>query len=587
MKSLKMASLLLLLLIISCQNDDDIINENPNPSPVTNVLDNYNPEVELIEASIIGFVVDEMDQPIVGAFVQLNNYITTTDDFGHFFLTDQMMNAKGTYIAVEKEGYFAGGRCLLPSADATNRVKVQLLTKNFEHNFVAQEGGDVNLSDGAAVSFESNSIVDESGNVYNGTVKVAAKWLDPTALETFDQMPGDLFGLSGTGEDVVLSTYGMISVELEGEAGEKLNISEGNTATISMPVPLSLQETAPDQIPLWYFDEEYGIWVEESVATFENGHYVGKVSHFSFWNYDVPKDYINLSLTLKSLTQNDDEGNPIVNSLVLITSSNVGSGSGYTDNNGHVNGFVPVNEELTLDVFDICGSIMYTQTIGPFTDDTNLGTIALNDLNSITNLIGQLTCNGVAVDNGLITVSYDGLSTYHYVDGNGFEFSVTTCPLTESLDVQGIDTDNLTQSDVISIATEADVDLGEIDICIEDLEEFMQITINGVTNVYTDPLFYTTNNSYTFLEVDDLGVTIDIGIIGATVGEFKSNILHIDVIDVANGWDLYDTVILETFTITEFGDIGGKVVGFFEGTLWDNNTNTDVPASGSFVVQVE
>ena len=66
-------------------------------------------------------------------------------------------------------------------------------------------------------------------------------------------------------------------------------------ADIVMPVPSEILNSAPATIPLWHFDEDLGSWVEEGQATLVNGEYVGQVSHFSFWNYDVPSNFIHLS----------------------------------------------------------------------------------------------------------------------------------------------------------------------------------------------------------------------------------------------------------------------------------------------------
>ena len=116
-------------------------------------------------------------------------------------------------------------------------------------------------------------------------------------------MPGNLTGLTTNNEQKLLQTYGMIAVELEGGAGEKLNLAAGKIATISMPIPASMVASAPATIPLWYFNDTTGVWIEQGTATKQGSNYLGTVSHFSFWNCDVPSNFVNLKMTLNNQSQ--------------------------------------------------------------------------------------------------------------------------------------------------------------------------------------------------------------------------------------------------------------------------------------------
>ena len=90
----------------------------------------------------------------------------------------------------------------------------------------------------------------------------------------------------------------MMAVELQGASGESLNIAEGSTATLTFPIPQEILGNAPAEIPLWSFNENLGLWVEESVASLQGSNYVGEVSHFSFWNCDAPFELVELSFQL-------------------------------------------------------------------------------------------------------------------------------------------------------------------------------------------------------------------------------------------------------------------------------------------------
>jgi hypothetical protein len=59
------------------------------------------------------------------------------------------------------------------------------------------------------------------------------------------------------GKRVMLTSFGMMAVELEGASGEKLQIKSGSKAILTMPIPSSAQGSAPGSIALWSVDESY------------------------------------------------------------------------------------------------------------------------------------------------------------------------------------------------------------------------------------------------------------------------------------------------------------------------------------------
>jgi len=221
-----------------------------------------------------------------------------------------------------------------------------MLTQTFSTEFDAATGGSYAFDNAdVQLTFPANAIKnDATGEAYTGTVFVAAQYLDPTSNNVFDQMPGNLQGINTENEEGALMTLGMTAVELQGAAGEKLNIAEGQTATVSVPAPAGV-DNLPTEVPLWSFDETIGLWVEEGLAILENGVYTGEVSHFSFWNWDVYAPSADFFAVLE-----DENGIPIPNMVVQITSGTMGTGYGYTDENGLVGGMVPADEVLTIEL---------------------------------------------------------------------------------------------------------------------------------------------------------------------------------------------------------------------------------------------
>ena len=67
------------------------------------------------------------------------------------------MNAAGTYIQVDKEGYFPGSFRFFPLENSENYVNIKLLTETNIGQFDAQNGGSVESSEGIKLNFPRRS----------------------------------------------------------------------------------------------------------------------------------------------------------------------------------------------------------------------------------------------------------------------------------------------------------------------------------------------------------------------------------------------------------------------------------------------
>ncbi len=595
MKKLGIFCLLFILALSSCR--DNIDNVDTTEEPYVPPIINYNPQSLAVNGSITGFVADEAGEPIANADVKVGSLTAVTDDFGHFFFTDITLDAKGTIVSVKKAGYFTGSRRFYAAENKVHRVKIEMLPKSTTGSFDAASGGVVTTQEDASVTFPPNSIKKADGTIYSGTVNVAAKWLDPSSPRTLDQMPGNLQGVNSEVEEVVLGTYGMIAVELESDAGEALNISEGNTATLSMPVPASMQADAPSEIPLWSFNEQYGIWVEEGKATLQNGTYIGEVSHFSFWNVDVPYPLITFEAVIE-----DDNGNPLSNYLVTIsinTAVGVFTGTGYTGQDGSIAGLIPANEDLVLEIVDICGAVIYSQNIGPFADDVDLGTIEVDPSTmNLTTITGELLdCNGASVAEGVVMIQFSGQTVYEYVQGAPFEVTFSTCSSTTAVDVIGVDLSDLKQSDPVSAGTNGSFDVGEITVCDQQLENYILITVDDGTNattvIYSPAQVFQDSTvvggmgtSFVYLDNNNPAgaYSIFFQVEGVAAGNYDGS-NYIEVFsDFTNNWAFGQGENFDTFTIDEYGDVGEPIIGSFEGTLtnWAVQPAVQVDVTGQF-----
>lgn len=450
MKRINIILFSLVLLLTACQKEEvQVIEQTPI----------INPPTEEVTGQVRGHVTNINGASIEGAEITFKGHSVTTNDKGIFELSAEMY-ADGTYLEVSKPGYFDGSRKFYPVKDDLNFVKIQLVPKTLIGTISTTTGGSL-LVEAAEVDLPAGAYRDAQNRQHNGTVNVYAHYLDPTEESTLLEMPGDLTGVTEDSELRGLVTYGMVNVELEDELGNELQLPEGETATLSMPVPEELQGSAPSSIPLWYFDTDNGTWVEEGSAQLIGGEYVGEVSHFTYWNCDDPFEFVCLEGSLNF------NGAHAANFNLHFTAPALGlSGMTVTTASSYFSIKVPKDYDLSLVINSGCGAVAEIVDLGSFSMDTDLGTVNVSATVEDFTIIGTLvTCNGDPVTQGHIKVYIENDAAVVAVEDDGtFEHTFSNCSGTEAY-IVGYDLANLKQSDPITITASGFADLGTIVTC--------------------------------------------------------------------------------------------------------------------------
>ena len=557
-----------LMILASCREDvTEMTTTETRPDPT--VIKGYEPIVEPITSSVIGHVTDENNQNVENAVVTMGDLSTTTNEYGHFFFTRVEMNAKGSFVLIEKDGYFGGSRRFYPTTENVSHVAIEMLEKNFSSSFESSAGGLVMVDQGGSIEFSANAIVDADDLPFDGTVQVASRWLNPGELATVNQMPGDLTAVDELNEVVALATFGMMAVELQSTSGAPLNVAASAHATLTFPVPNDMIGQAPAEIELWYFNEHYGIWAQDGTATLQGDKYVGDVNHFTFWNCDAPFDLVNIDFTLVN-----DMGDPLANHLVIITLNSTISGSGMTNSVGYLSGKIPANESLLMEVISTCGDVIYSETIGPYTADISLGDVIISPPSGTitTTITGNLlNCDSNPVTDGLVIADFDGFREYLYTDGTPFNFSITTCPTTTDVTITGVDFDNPGHTSENIVPSGTTTPLGDVDVCnAAGPMNTITVSIDGTQFIYSNATadISGVDSIGNFIESDlGAGLYCGFGFEGTTTGTFNGFFEGIFNNDL--GWWLRSNGP-STFDITEFGpNPGDKIKGSFDGTLYD------------------
>ena len=404
----------------SCSIEDDFIDRTMAPG---------SPDLATkVTASLIsGFVTDENDNPVQGAAVEAGGINTSTDKYGYFEIKNAVVVQTAATVSIQKQNYFKTVRTFIAAAGKGSFFRVKLMARSNVGTISGTTGGTISLANGFSITLPANATVIAGSNTpFTGTINVYAKLIRADDPDVNSVMPGDLRGLNTNNAMQVLTTYGMVAIELLNSSNgtQALQLAAGKKATLTIPIPAAMQAAAPASIPLWYFDETKGLWQEEGGAVKTGNAFVGEVSHFTFWNCDWPSPLVQFDATVVG-----SNGLPLSNVLVRISlvSNPYIRGYGYTDANGYISGAIPVNSQLQLQVYPgtSCSSV-YTQNFTTGTGNYSFGTITMTTPTGLATLSGNITdCNNNPLAGAHLILIRNG-QYYRFTTNNSGAYTFNT-----------------------------------------------------------------------------------------------------------------------------------------------------------------
>jgi protocatechuate 3,4-dioxygenase beta subunit len=532
------------------------------------------PEKEpTVTTTLLGTVVDESSNPVDAATVTAYGKTTTTDAQGFFTITNVEVSPDRAYVKVTKTGYFTGSKACAPAANAATQVKITLSSNAPNFTITSSSGGTASLANGSSVQLPVDAVVSSSGSAYSGTINLAVKHLDPSSDDFDNLMPGDLEAIRTDGSSATLYSYGMLNVELTDNAGQPLKLADGKSATLTFPVPASMQGNAPATIPLWYFDETAGIWKEEGTANLVGTNYVGLVHHFSTWNCDQAA--FRTTVTGRVV---DCHGDPVAGLAVLTGQRQV-----ITNSEGIYTAFVPDGQSFQVSVFpsDNFGVVGTPFSAGPFpAEQTNtLPDLTVTCPGFVTGTI--VDCNNVPVP-GFVIAAWTGGSNTAVTSKNGtFKIPVLS---NQSVTIYAYSNDGFKSIPVnVTSSSINPTGAGQISVCSDAPILNTTFTVSG--GIYNNTDFtisqagavanYSISNDRTYLSLYDQATSkyFSINFPGNTTGTFgKPNEYLYLQFDNTIATDSSQNDL--PFTITDYEPVGGVIQGTYAGSLYDPNSST-------------
>ena len=303
---------------------------------------------------------------IVGATVSVGSATATTLADGTYTLTG---DAGGRVVMhIEATGFAENFRIARIDAGQTTQLGgAQLLPVGTTQTVTVATGATVAVPNSTAqVIIPANALVPRNGGAAAPAVNVSVTPINPSIDVNY--MPGDFTAApAGGGAPIQIETFGAQLVDIRDNSGVRYSLAPNATAVIRIPVG-TRSPTQPATIPLFYFDDSTGRWVEEGIATIggtaPNQFYEGTVSHFSYWNADRVQETVFVSGCVQ-----DAAGQRVSNALVQTDGINYsGSASARTAADGSFR--VALQRNSLATVVAVEGArITSTSSVGPFSAD--------------------------------------------------------------------------------------------------------------------------------------------------------------------------------------------------------------------------
>ena len=284
-------------------------------------------------------------QAVAAASVSAGGQTTTTAADGSYTLQNVTVGDR-VVVSVSGAGFADQSKIVrLSSQDPNASLPVSMLPIGLTQTFNPDAPQTLTVTGSpASVELAASSLVQGDGSAPSGNVTVNLTVIDPTV--DIELMPGDMLTDAG-GVLSPIESFGAIIVTFADDSGNDLNLAQGSTANIRIPLA-DKTGAPPATIPLYFYDETSGVWVEEGTATLvvdaAGSYYEGTVSHFTTWNADFLYDQVLVNGCIE-----DSAGVRVAGAgVVSVGDDYAGTSSAITDASGNFSIIVKPNASVLV-----------------------------------------------------------------------------------------------------------------------------------------------------------------------------------------------------------------------------------------------
>lgn len=311
-------------------------------------------------------------QPVAGATVEVGGATVTTGADGSFSFSG-LTQADRVSVTISAAGFARTVRYTAVTNDIITTVPAQLLPTATAGSINAALGGTVSVPGSTAlVTFPAGSIVTTAGAA--PTQPVLVQVTPVSVAQDANLVTGD-YRSTANGATGWLESFGALSIVLTDAAGGTYNLASGQSATIRIPAS-TRASSLPATVPLSWFDEAAGLWVQEGTAsltgTAPNQYYQAAVTHFTTWNADAALNPVQVTGCVRN-----SAGNRVARARVELDGVTYsGTTNALTDANGNFS--VPMRRDATAAVVARSGSrLSNARAVTATTSNVSLGSDCL------------------------------------------------------------------------------------------------------------------------------------------------------------------------------------------------------------------
>jgi len=166
----------------------------------------------------------------------------------------------------------------------------------------------VETPDGLRLEFPAGALAFDDGSPATGPLTIRSTLLRTPASTAV--APGGMMAVAeGSPQAFPLESFGMAEVRLTVDGRE---VQPTEAVVVDLPLALTGDFDHGEEVALWFFDEETGVWRQEGEGTVLDRRFRARVEHFTWWNCDVPQDTTCVSGTVTVTTPDPTDDDPTV-----------------------------------------------------------------------------------------------------------------------------------------------------------------------------------------------------------------------------------------------------------------------------------
>jgi len=426
----------LVLLMCACtakqQQGDDVLPSGsfPDPDPTSAPFPMRNKRTS---ASLAGLVTGPRGEVIPSAYsikgVGGELFYVLSDNSGFFHYSSDNMLEDGTILATNALAEVSAPVIL--QAGRTHFIKKRLLFGagvNYPYEQIFASGmsfGGDNESN-FEYQFESGTLL-KGSSVYTDRMLIHSFLMGNETPYLDEMQVGDMRGIKSDGKIVVLSPLLMGGIIPEFIL-EKYEIAPGRKIDLKIKIPFGARSVAPNEAPLWRYDQKEGLWVEAGKAVRTGNKYLCSITQLGHLCIaeEAPAVYVHLKLV-------DKKNNPLPLTPVLINiksdnAARLWPNGLYTNSTGELSTFLPYDVAWSVTVKDLCGNSYATKTMQPATQSL-WKTLEIDVLTANQTLIegNAFSCDDVPLASGAIIIKNNGFEYPFPVKDGKYSFNFPVC----------------------------------------------------------------------------------------------------------------------------------------------------------------